>query len=471
MKYVLGIDLGTTSVKVSVVDADTKRLVEHQAKATNSEAPSSAPGAREQHVPTIISALNICLSKLDADARRRVAEIGVCGQMHGVVFWTADESRRPWQFQGKTYRIDDGAVSNLHTWQDGRCSPRFLALLPKPDSHLGVSAGFGVPTMFWLLKNSPGFFKKYTKCGPISSFVVAMLTDQVHPYTSEQNAASWGYFNCRTSAWNLKLLEKYGLPVDMLPKVKPAGEIVGVLKERWHGLPDGIPIGVDMGDLQCSVLSTLTSDTDAVLNISTSAQMAFVAKKYIPPAGVPVVNPISYWPFFRNQFVAVAASLNGGNVLAMFVDTLKGWLADVGEPIDDDAVWTRLIAVAKTDNTKPELEIKPTCLGERFAPNLLGSVRNITADNVELGHVFRALCKGLVANLHSMMPARVLIEANVDRIVGNGGGLFRNEVLQEEVEKIYQLPLVFEQEGDAARGAALAMIDFERNSCCSNWPQ
>jgi len=36
---------------------------------------------------------------------------------------------------------------------------------------------------------------------------------------------------------------------------------------------------VALGDLQCSVIATLTTMTDAVINISTSAQVAFIAKE------------------------------------------------------------------------------------------------------------------------------------------------------------------------------------------------
>lgn len=56
-----------------------------------------------------------------------------------------------------------------------------------------------------------------------------------------------------------------------------------------------------------------------------------------------------------------------------------------------------------------------------------------------------------------LLPKELLIESNIQRIVGNGSGLSRNKVLQKEVQDIYQLPLIFTSGGDAARGAALAV--------------
>lgn len=57
-----------------------------------------------------------------------------------------------------------------------------------------------------------------------------------------------------------------------------------------------------------------------------------------------------------------------------------------------------------------------------------------------------------------MMPKEILQSASIERIVGNGSGLSRNKVLQREVQQLYQLPLVFTEGGDAAKGAALAVI-------------
>jgi len=44
-------------------------------------------------------------------------------------------------------------ISQLITWQDGRCSADFLSSLPKPDSHLSVATGYGCATIFWYMKH------------------------------------------------------------------------------------------------------------------------------------------------------------------------------------------------------------------------------------------------------------------------------------------------------------------------------
>ncbi|XP_057668448.1 sedoheptulokinase-like isoform X2 [Diorhabda carinulata] len=462
VKYILGIDIGTTSVKVCIVNKETHDVEAQNIKDTQSNIPSdTGPGGNKQDVSKIVYAINLCVSKLPKHLLQEVCEIGICGQMHGVLFWKNDSEKRAWEIIEKDtsvrYDVSLDRVSALYTWQDNRCDPSFLSTLPVPESHLNVSTGFGVATIFWMTKNKPEKLRRFNHSGTIADFAVAMLCNLDRPVMSCQNAASWGYFNCRTSEWNIDILKNANFPVELLPEVKASGKIAGYLAGNWHSVPKGTPVGVGLGDLQCSVLSTLETLEDAVLNISTSAQISFVVDSYVPNNGPPEVLPLYYWPYFGQQYVAVAASLNGGNSLATFVKMLQQWVMELGFNVPQSKVWEKLLAISIEDSAVSDLEIRPTCLGERYNPDLAASVSNIHVGNLGLAQVFRALCRGLMENLHSMIPREVLQSAKITRIVGNGSGLSRNKILQKEVEKLYQLPLVFTKGGDAAKGAALAV--------------
>lgn len=160
-----------------------------------------------------------------------------------------------------------------------------------------------------------------------------MLCNLQKPITSVQLAASWGYFDCKNSSWNLEILETGGFPMNLLPDVVESGQVAGELADNWHTIPKGTPVGVALGDLQCSVLSTIENFKDAVLNISTSAQMTYVVENFEPTNDAPVVRPIEYFPYFDGKYLAVAASLNGGNALATFVKTLQQWCMELGFPV------------------------------------------------------------------------------------------------------------------------------------------
>lgn len=103
--------------------------------------------------------------------------------------------------------------------------------------------------------------------------------------------------------------------------------------------------------------------------------------------------------------------------------------------------------------------MSPTILGERHDPLRLGQVTNISPSTLSLGHVTRALCRGILENLCSMMSTNHLEGAGVKRIVGSGSAITRNEVLRQEVEKAFSQPVVYGQNTDSAVGVAMVFCD------------
>ncbi|KAM9035949.1 sedoheptulokinase [Sarcophilus harrisii] len=462
--YVLGLDLGTTSVKAVLLEAGAHREPPMPAasasRATRADAlpcGEAGPGGREQDVRRILWALNECLGALPAWQLRRVRSIGVSGQMHGVMFWNGSQACT-WGQRGPHGVFEPRHVSHLVTWQDGRCSSGFLASLPPPESHLSVATGFGCATIYWLSRHSPEFLVPFCAAGTVQDYVVAMLCGLQRPLMSEHNAASWGYFNTERRSWNTRVLEESGFPTRLLPDVAEAGAIAGTTTHEWFGVPPGTKVGVALGDLQCSVFSCMSRSTDAVLNVSTSIQLAASMPPGFKPAECPEPSdPVAYFPYFGRTYLGVAASLNGGNVLATFVTMLARWMADLGVDVAEGQIYSQMIRAALTQ-TDTQLSISPTLLGERHLPDTLASVSSISPAALSLGHVSRALCRGVVRNVHAMLPSQRLQEWGVRRLVGSGSSLARNEVLRQEVERAFPLPVSYGQDVDAAAGAALAML-------------
>lgn len=458
-QYVLGIDLGTTSVKAVLLETKTNRVTDSQTRQTKADI-SSDTGiqAKEQDAGRIVDALNECIAALPKYRLQGVIRIGVSGQMHGVVFWKAGKGC-DWLRTGECHMFQPIDVSPLITWQDGRCTREFLSSLPLPDSHLSLATGFGCTTVFWYLKHRPDFLTCFTAAGTIQDYVVTMLCGQERPMMSVQNAASWGYFNTKANEWNEEILRKAGFPVRLLPRVVESGSIAGETSSEWHGVPAHTPVGVALGDFQCSVYSCMVEKTDAVLNISTSAQLTFALPPAFQPSQSPdPSSPLSYFPYFDGSYLAVAGSLNGGNVLATFVGMVTEWIRELGLDINSSTIYTQSIQAALNQHST-DLLISPTIFGERHAPDHLGSASSISAANVSLGHMTRALCRGIVQNLLSMLPPRRLQESGVQRIMGSGNALSRNEVLKQEVEKAFPLPVVYGKDVDSAVGVAMILSD------------
>lgn len=72
-KLALGIDIGTTSVKVCIVNTTNNEVVAKHSKDTQSTVPSDqGTDGNKQNVPKIVSALNICVAKLPKDLLKQV---------------------------------------------------------------------------------------------------------------------------------------------------------------------------------------------------------------------------------------------------------------------------------------------------------------------------------------------------------------------------------------------------------------
>ncbi len=197
--YVLGVDLGTTTVKVALLDRHSYEIIKTLSRETKANIHSDLGSlGNEQDPQRILTALQFCVSGLPKEDLIAVKSIGVSGQMHGIVLW---KSGAGWQ-RNNYGRFEVDTVSQLYTWQDGRCTEDFIATLPTPQSHLKLATGLGCVTLFWLQRNQPELLEKYDCAATIQDFVVAILCGLDKPVMSVHNAASWGFFDTASKKWN-----------------------------------------------------------------------------------------------------------------------------------------------------------------------------------------------------------------------------------------------------------------------------
>lgn len=212
----LGIDIGTTSVKVCLRESSfqSQRSEIHQIrKQTKTEAYVSTgrPERAEQDVNLILLALERTLSEFPTKLLSNVTHIAVCGQMHGCMLWKAKSLRRSsWpdsKSKGNNQNHNESfqSISPLITWEDRRCTKEFLASLPVSEQVAPLSTGYGCASLFWLARNEPGLLHQYDKAGTVQDFLVSILCNLDTPVMSVHNAVSWGYFDMQSNNWEKKL--------------------------------------------------------------------------------------------------------------------------------------------------------------------------------------------------------------------------------------------------------------------------
>ena len=201
-EYILGIDLGTTTVKVALMERTNRTIVKTLSRETKAQIHSDVGSlGNEQDPQKILTALQFSVSALPKEDLLRVRGVAISGQMHGVILWKNGEG---WS-RNQYGRYEVGQSSQLFTWQDGRATSDFLESLPSPRSHLKLASGLGCATLLWFIKNRPEFLEQYDRGGTIQDMVVAMLCGLDKPVMSVHNAASWGYFDTVSKTWNKDL--------------------------------------------------------------------------------------------------------------------------------------------------------------------------------------------------------------------------------------------------------------------------
>ncbi|KAL3656915.1 hypothetical protein V7S43_018124 [Phytophthora oleae] len=453
-----GLDIGTTAIKCIVVKADNAQTVAVANVSLSDVVVPTRAGEEAvenrigvQNVDRVLLAVQRAVNLLPETARQRVASIGICGQMHGIVWWCSravhEAVERLLEGGGNWMQDDEDAYepawSELITWQDQRCTPAFLsgcrekiartktAGNASPPSQ--IAAGYGLASFAHTLENSPRTLVGMDACGTIHDFVAFILCGHTLPsetFMDTTDAHSWGGLNLETQTWDPRVLRALRIPSSMLPAVKKPGTCIGHISAGYagFGLPVNRPVYVPMGDHPCSVMAALSqrqsspnSDSNLTLvNIGTSAQMAMVltgadvAKLSNSPENQDN-SSFEVRPFlFEDRFLGVTASLSGGNTFAWLVRQWQQWAEEMGLAPDyndgeelatqrEAEIYARLIGLG-LQRQDTELTFVPTLNGERADPNATGSIMNLRMNNWSMGDISAALSRGLVDNLFAMIP-------------------------------------------------------------------
>lgn len=304
MALSIGIDIGTSAVKVVVTDEADAVLAEREAPLVTSR---PAPSASEQDPDAWWEAVSGVLDGLAADRPDLTAAtraIGLSGQMHGAVL--LDRDLRP--------------LRPAMLWNDGRSAPQAKALRqrhPELAQIVGVPAmpGFTGPKIPWLAAHEPAIVARIHVVMLPKDYVRLKLTGEVA--TDMSDAAGTWWLDEARRAWSAEAAAATGLPLPALPPLlespQPAGTVRDSLAQRW-GLPHGVVVAAGAGDAAAGAVGIgALGDGDAFLSLGTSAQL-FVSTATYRPAPAQAVHAFCHAA--PNLWFQMGAMLNGASCLA-----------------------------------------------------------------------------------------------------------------------------------------------------------
>jgi len=275
-KLLIGVDLGTSGVKLLLMDEEGT-ILNIVTKTYDVSFPKE--GWSEQEPAAWYHRTLEGLADLLKDAdKASVAGIGVGGQMHGLV--VLDEK--------------DQVLRPAILWNDGR-SVKETAYLneeigrEKLRRYTGNIAfpGFTAPKILWMQKNEPELWKRVCKIMLPKDYLVYRLSGSFS--TDLSDASGMLLLDVEHRCWSKEMLELCHVSEQMLPRLYESYEAVGTLKKDLTeelGLPENVMLCAGAGDNAAAAIGTGTIG-EGGLNISlgTSGTTFLSSKSYASDPG------------------------------------------------------------------------------------------------------------------------------------------------------------------------------------------
>lgn len=314
----LGIDLGTSSIKVAVVDPATQQTLA-TAQYPDTEAPILVrfPGWAEQSPDTWWDHVQQAIRKVHASGAydpQDITAIGIAYQMHGLVL--VDKEQRV---------LRDSII-----WCDSRAVPygdkAFAAIGEKKSlAHLLNSPGnFTAAKLAWVKENEPSVYERIATVLLPGDFIALRMTGEA---TTSIPALSEGIFwDFKEDTLSEDLFQYFGFDKKLIPAVQPVFSSHGGLKgdvAQALGLKKGIPVTYKAGDQPNNALSlNVLEPGEVAATAGTSGVIYGVSDQlvYDPASRVNSFAHVNYTP--ARKRVGVLLCINGTGILNRWIRDL-----------------------------------------------------------------------------------------------------------------------------------------------------
>lgn len=433
----VGIDIGTTTISVVVVDVNSLAVVQSNTLRNDSFISTEYSWERIQDVQKILAKARTALEKILCSFDD-ISSIGLTGQMHGIVY--VDR-------YGK-------AVSPLYTWQDG-CGTlpdfdgRSICDILTEDCKVSAATGYGMIT--YLYHSRKGLIpQNAASICTISDYLGMVLTGRTTPLVHISQAAGMGLYDHKNQAFLKDILVKNGANPELVPQVTSEMASLGTFR--------GIPVCVSLGDNQASFIGTVQDGKNTVLvNVGTGAQISVLSDHYFEGHG------IEARPLTKDSYLLVGATLCGGAAFAALEQFFRRYAVAAGAPdVPQFEIMKGLLE--QQDHQSAAWTVKTSFLGTREDPNDTGVISDISIANFHPAALIRGTLNGMAKELYDLYCV-LKEQAGISRskLVSSGNGIRRNIFLQKILSNLFDMPLTVEcREEEAAFGAAISASAMAR---------
>ena len=404
-KIVLGIDVGTTSVKAVLVSSEGRMVDEVSAP---HDLLSLRAGWAEENADDWWNNSVTVVAKLkerNPAVFDKISCIGVTGMVPAIVM--LDEEGRP--------------IRNTIQQNDARAVDEIREISEKIDQKklFDLTGGYTnqqhvLPRMLWVKRNEPEVFAKMKTVLGSYDYVVYKLTGVK---SIEMNwAVESGLFDIRQQVWLTDQMAAFDFDPAWFPKANPSGSIVGEVTPvaaKLTGLKAGIPVIAGSADHVASTLSAgIVDEGDLLIKFGGAGDILYCTRE------IKTCEKL----FFDYHVVPDRYLING--CMAASGSLVKWYLGDLLDCYGGEALKELDVEASKLPPASDGLIILPYFLGEKtpiFDPEARGLMFGLTLSHTK-AHIFRACLEAVIYGFRHHIDVIRELGYEPKRIIATNGG-------------------------------------------------
>ncbi|MCM0582474.1 xylulokinase [Weissella diestrammenae] len=435
-EVVLGVDLGTSAVKVSAVDRSGQIVAQESFDYPLSQ---PKPGYSEQNPEDWVNGTTVAIVKLilnDGLKAEDIKGISYSGQMHGLVL--LDENKQ--------------VLRPAILWNDTRTTPQTKEIAETlGDEFIQVTRnkaleGFTLPKILWVKENEPEIFAQASTFVTPKDYVRYRMTGKLAMEISD--AAGTVAMDVAAGTWSKEIQEAFDLPASFFPEIIQGIDYAGNISQSYalfSGLTTETKVFGGAADNAAGAIGSAILKPNMVWSsIGTSG----VVLKYEDNADVDYQGKIHFFNHaIPNKFYSMGVTLSAGHSLNWFKSTFA--------PEED---FTPFVATASKSSVGANgLLFTPYIVGER-TPYADGDIRGawIGIDSMHKRHDFvRSVLEGIIFSFKDIFEIYENAGAKFDTVIASGGGAKSPLWLQIQADIFNKKVVVLENEQGPGMGAAI----------------
>ena len=432
--YDIGIDLGTSAVKLLLI-SDEGKLVNTASQSYPLSFPN--PGWSEQNPADWWDA--ICegiLKLLSVVNPREVRGIGVAGQMHGLV--ALDEN--------------GDVLRPAILWNDGRAASQTEYLNKEIGKdflldHTGniAFAGFTAPKILWMKENEPELYGRIAKIMLPKDYVNYKLTGRCA--TDYSDAAGTLLLDVEHKCWDEDMLKICGLKKEQMPVLRESYETIGNILPYVSGklgISEAVTVVAGAGDNAAAAVGTgCLREGQCNLSLGTSGTVFLPSDEF----RMDRVNATHAFNHAAGNYHLMGCMLSAASCL-------KWWVEDVCRSSDYDGIISEINPESLGRN---HVFFLPYLMGERAPhndPGARGTFIGMTMDTSRADMTL-AVLEGVAFGLRDMVESVRNLGITVDHATLCGGGA-QSDIWKKILANIVKVRLdILKEEQGPGLGAAM----------------